>query len=406
MRRWKWFQWLRSKTWGRVTARIWPLIWITTTVWTTPWGTVLFGIPYQSIAPFLGAGIGCCAISIAIQQGYAFSIHSFTGSTQPQHRGVARSLYFWSSCTLVSFGAGSILGCLPNFSNIPLNPSQKIYMSYFSLVLLAIGSTSLLRFVAVYLYRYKPDLLHADSIYFVFNEKKSAWYLCGMEFGHFFLTGVYVAYVTNALYEMVTEGTGAGIYFQPIEASAYGYFWLKDTTRVWISVLGILTAICVSVFVLHKLRRVKTENEHPDGVEFALLMLVLFAAPSFVQMTLAFTSQFFSNPYAKTTLSILFIATCLCAALQHRFYPKNKSQDMFKGAPRDIWVARSMYFSMVICWPIFILFWYEPRLTNTITWLFVCLAFLTLVCARIPIFDWEKLHLGNNTGNGKNHTVH
>src|SRR5580704_8438186 len=81
-------------------------------------GWVLFGYTFFKNAvaapqwgPLVGGAFGCFAISIAIQQAYAWS-------TEPT-QSAERAVYLWSSATLLLLGSGTVVACLPNELQLP-----------------------------------------------------------------------------------------------------------------------------------------------------------------------------------------------------------------------------------------------------------------------------------------------
>ena len=181
--------------------------------------------PLPLYGPLVGSAIGCCAISIAIQQMYAYSTRQ---SPQAEH-----TVYLWSALTLMFLGVGTVTGCLPNMVQLELSTGTQRKFFAVSTVLFVFGFLTFFRLAAAYLYRGRKDVL-SEHLFRIFLQNARVDRTGTIEVSHVL---VMLACAATAVASYFAEG---GIELPPTISPADPiYFPLSQTAKVALGVRAV-----------------------------------------------------------------------------------------------------------------------------------------------------------------------
>jgi hypothetical protein len=367
-----------------------------------------FGHPEPVYGPLVGASIGCCAISIGIQQAYAYSAQASLGP--------ARAVYLWSSATLIFLGLGTVAGCLPNMTQLHLTAITQHKFFAFSIGSFVLGFGFLFRLAAAYFYRRTQHILTGFRFRLFRSPSdpppngatenpqytraiENPWYTCAIEILYvailFFciLAAVYAAWGGGA--ETITGPIPATATCPcPIPADDPVYFPVILPVKLILGVGLFFIAFATLWFFLAKFKRVKA-GEPPDGVEFILVMGVLYFVPFLIQVTALLASTMGWILSAWHVVAIWLAVTGLIASfVGFTFSPDNYAPPLPKEIANTRRVKVAMLISLVVCSAFSFLLLVDLDLLKIIPFTFITLAFLTLACAYLPIHDLELQQSG------------
>ncbi len=333
--------------------------------------------PLPVYGPLVGSAIGCCAISIAIQQMYAYSTRQ---SPQAEH-----TVYLWSALTLMFLGVGTVTGCLPNMVQLELSTEAQRKFFALSTVLFVFGFLTFFRLAAAYLYRGRKDVL-SEHLFRIFLQNARVDRTGKIEVFHFL---VWLACLVTAVAAYIDEG---GIELPPtISPVDPIYFPLSQTAKIALGVGLFITAACILWFFRSKFNRIK-RGESLDGVEFTSVMGVLFLAPCLIQATALSPWITGKEHFVVIGWLVLFLGVAAVIVLNWRDDPEPSAtvhQQESAGNTKRAKVA--LLLSTAICLIFCSMLLADRKLLTIIPFVFVTIGFLTLACAYLPIHDLEKL---------------
>jgi uncharacterized membrane protein len=359
-----------------ITRRMKEAFWVTITILSTL--SSYISHPKPVYGPLIGAAIGCCSISIGIQQLYASSTQA------PQ--GASRTVYLWSALTLILLGAGTVMECLPNMVQLHLSLGVQKIIFALSIGCFVIGFASLFRFAAAYLYRQADNALSKTHGFRIIRRNYSLGSAYMIE-GGYLVVFIFCAFAAIAAY-FWDDGL---MLPEQISADDPIYFPLAESLKIFLFVGLFITAVCVLWFFLAKFRRIRRSNEPLDGIEFTLVMGVLFLAPILIQGTAAYPLAIGYESVAKVVICLWALLFAVVTGFIAYSYFEDDPQMTTDDASKVRRVKFAIIVSLVLCLGLCGLLLADLAFIKVIPFMFITLGFLTLACAHLPIHDLEQL---------------
>jgi hypothetical protein len=324
--------------------------------------------------PLVGGAFGCFAFSISVQQAYAWSAY-----VQSPHGG-ERAVYLWSFLTLLFLGSGTVLGCLPNESQLGFSESTQRHLFGAAALLYICGFIFLFRFSAAYLYRGTTSILSNSllrGLLVVFDPEVAPFRLKLYEIAQvgysIICIGAVVlpAYINESLMPLHVSGAN------PI------YFPFPFPSKFILGIGLAATLVFCILFFWDKYVRVRANGEDLDGVQFITVMGILFFVPVMLQATAYVPSAYGIDWNLSYLFFIWFVLlVLLTVGLCQHFLGGVKTNSVSVGRA----VCLGLFLSSVICLVLAI----NSQLAEVMPLGYLTLGFLTLACAYLPIFDLEQ----------------
>ena len=328
---------------------------------TPPWG------------PVVGNAFGCFAVSIGVQQFFAFL---------SDWRNPKQYIFLYSSLTLFLFGIGVVLACVSNMSQLKLSGWTQHVLLGTSIFLIYVGLIPLLRFGALYFYRGSSGIL-SGNLQTVFDRPRDV----RIEMLHFSYCLGLGCWAGFSLLPQDPSGT-----LESIEIPTY--FPIDSFVKIALFGGFSMTAFLLCSYFLWKSRRIKRGEDGLEGTRFIVAMGILFFIPIFVQLIalLHIPGMDWLPATAALVFGVLLLLLEACIFAVFERGVKQSAEGALSAVAVDVKsLKRVLLATFGVCIFLCYVIFHNPDLLTIIPFGFFTLGFLTLACAYLPIDDLQRL---------------